>query len=224
MQRDMATTVEPRAREQVRTPAPGAPWYRDRIRLGLAAGVAVLIVGLLAWFIVTSGRRKEEFAQRSLNQARTAAEAGNLPLASSELQKVMQTYKGTDAATEAMLTLNQVRMVNGQSELAVVGLRDFLGTEPDQKYLAPANGLLSSALENSGHFAEAGAAYQKASETATLEYLKARYLIDAGRAYKAAGKTAEARAVYRTVIEKFPESSSFTEAQVRLAELTDGKM
>ena len=224
MQRDMATTVEARAREQVRASVPKAPWYRDRVRLGLAAGVAVLVVGLLAWFIVTSGRRKEEFAQRSLNQARTAAEAGNLPLASSELQKVIQTYKGTDAATEAMLTLNQVRMVNGQSELAVVGLRDFLKTNPEVKYQAPANGLLGSALENSSHFAEAGAAYQKASETATLEYLKARYLIDAGRAYRAAGKTAEATAVYRTVIEKFPTSTSFTEAQVRLAELTDGKM
>ena len=224
MQRDMATTVEARAREQVRAATPQAPWYRDRTRLGLAAGVAVLVVGLLAWFIVTSGRRKEEFAQRSLNAARTAAEAGNLPLASSELQKVIQTYKGTDAATEATLTLNQVRMVNGQSELAVVGLRDFLATKPEQKYLAPANGLLGSALENSKHFAEAGAAYQKASETATLEYLKARYLIDAGRAYRTAGKNAEAIAAYRTVLEKYPKSSSFTEAQVRLAEMTDGKL
>ncbi|MEZ0336412.1 MAG: tol-pal system YbgF family protein [Gemmatimonadales bacterium] len=220
----MATTVEARAREQVRAATPQAPWYRDRTRLGLAAGVAVLVVGLLAWFIVTSGRRKEEFAQRSLNAARTAAEAGNIPLASSELQKVIQTYKGTDAATEATLTLNQVRMVNGQSELAVVGLRDFLATKPEQKYLAPANGLLGSALENSKHFAEAGAAYQKASETATLEYLKARYLIDAGRAYRTAGKNAEAIAAYRAVLEKYPKSSSFTEAQVRLAEMTDGKL
>jgi len=220
----MATTVEARAREQVRAATPQAPWYRDRTRLGLAAGVAVLVVGLLAWFLVTSGRRKEEFAQRSLNAARTAAEAGNLPLASSELQKVIQTYKGTDAATEATLTLNQVRMVNGQSELAAVGLRDFLATKPEQKYLAPANGLLGSALENSKHFAEAGGAYQKASETATLEYLKARYLIDAGRAYRTAGKNAEAIAAYRTVIEKHPKSSSFTEAQVRLAEMTDGKL
>jgi outer membrane protein assembly factor BamD (BamD/ComL family) len=220
----MATTVEARAREQTRTAPTKPAWYRDRVRLGLAAGVAVLIIAVLAWFMVTSGRRKEEFAQRSLNQARTAAEAGNLPLASSELQKLIQTYKGTDAATEAMLTLNQVRMVNGQSELAVVGLRDFLKTEPEQKYRAPANGLLGSALENSRHFAEAGAAYQKASETADLGYLKARYLLDAGRAYRAAGKTAEATSAYRTVIEKFPKSSSYTEAQVRLAELTDGKM
>ena len=72
--------------------------------------------------------------------------------------------------------------------------------------------------------ATAQEAKQKASETATLEYLKARYLIDAGRAYRAAGKAAEATTAYLTVIEKYPNSTSFTEAQVRLAELTDGKM
>ncbi|HEU5042417.1 MAG TPA: tetratricopeptide repeat protein, partial [Gemmatimonadales bacterium] len=134
------------------------------------------------------------------------------------------TYKGTDAATEAVITLNQVRMVNGQSELAVVGLRDFLNTGPEAKYRAPAYGLLGAALENSRKFAEAGEAFSKASESATLEYLKARHLIDAGRAYQAAGKTTEAVSAYRTVIEKYPNSSSLTEAQVRLAELTDGKM
>jgi len=187
-------------------------------------GITVVVLALLTWFLLTSNRRKEEFAQRSLNQARAAAEAGNLPLASSELQKVIQTYEGTDAATEAVLTLNQVRMVNGQSELAAVGIRDFLATNPDEKYLAPANGLLGAALENAKRFADAGAAFQKASAAATLEYLKARYLIDAGRAYRAGGKDPQAIAAYGTVIQKYPESSSFTEAQVRLAEMTAGKM
>lgn len=224
MRRDMATTVEARATEQVSAAATPIPWYRDRIRLALAAGIAVVVFALLAWFWTTSNRRKEEFAQRSLNQARAAAEAGNLPLASSELQRVIQTYGGTDAATEAVLTLNQVRMVNGQSELAAVGLQDFLKTNPDEKYLAPANGLLGAALEDAGRFADAGAAFRRASETATLEYLKARYLIDAGRAYRAAGLNSEAAAAYRTVAEKYPNSSVVTEARVRLAELTEGQM
>src|SRR5687768_11220550 len=106
----MATTVEARVRAQASpsTQQP-VPWYRDRNRLALAAAVAVVVVALVVWFVITSGRRKEEFAQRSLNQARTAAESGNLPLASSELQKLIQTYQGTDAATEAVITLNQVR-------------------------------------------------------------------------------------------------------------------
>ena len=40
----------------------------------------------------------------------------------------------------------------------------------------------------------------------------------------AAGKTTEAAGAYREVVQKYPKSTSFTEAQVRLAELTDGKM
>jgi TolA-binding protein len=194
------------------------------LRLTGAAVVTVLLLGVVVWLVLASGRRKEEFAARSLNQARATAEAGNLPLASSELQRLIETYRGTDAATEAVITLNQVRMVNGQSELAAVGLRDFLAKKPPQKYLAPAYALLGTALENSKRPAEAAEAFVNASKAADLEYLKARYLIDAGRAYRAAGKTAEAQAVYREVIQKHPKSSSFTEAQVRLAELTDGKM
>ncbi len=220
----MATTVEARAQEQVTPSRPAAPWYRDRNRLATGGAVALVLIALGVWLVLTSNRRKAEFAARSLNQARAAAEAGNLPLASSELQKLIQTYGGTDAATEAVITLNQVRMVNGQSELAVVGLRDFLKQGPDAKYLAPAYGLLGAALENSKKFGEAGDAFKSASEAASVEYLRARYLVDAGRAYRAGGKTAEAIAAYRTVVEKYPESSSFTEAQVRLAELTDGKM
>jgi TolA-binding protein len=190
----------------------------------MAGGIVVAVVALLAWFVVTSNQRKEEFAARSLSQARSTAESGNLPLASSELQKVIQTYKGTDAASEAVITLNQVRLVNGQGELAAVGLRDFLATKPDQKYLAPANGLLGAALENSRKWADAAAAFMQASATADVEYLKARYLLDAGRAYVEAGKRAEAESAYRTIVTKYPKSAVMTEAQVRLAELTGGKM
>lgn len=172
----------------------------------------------------TSGQRKEAFAARSLNQARSTAEAGNLPLASSELQRLIETYRGTDAGTEAVITLNQVRLINGQGELAAVGLREFLATTPPREYLAPAYGLLGTALENSKRWADAAVAFTNASKSADLDYLKARYLIDAGRAYRSAGKTSEAATAYREIIERHPKSSSFTEARVRLAELTDGKM
>lgn len=220
----MATTVEARTREQAAAAPAQTPWYRDRVRLAVGGTLGLVLIALVAWLVVSSQRRKEEFAARSLNQARAAAEAGNLPLASSELQRLIDSYKGTDAATEAVITLNQVRMINGQSELAAVGLRDFLGTNPPVQYRAPAYGLLGAALENSKRFAEAGEAFTNASKAADLDYLRARHLIDAGRAFKAAGKTAEAIAAYREIVQKYPKSSSLTEAQVRLAELTDGKM
>jgi outer membrane protein assembly factor BamD (BamD/ComL family) len=220
----MATTIEPKSREAAGAPVAGPPFYeRYRRPLLIALGL-VLLAGLVTWFVLTSANRKEQFATRSLNQARAAAEAGNLPLASSELQRLITTYKGTDAALEAVITLNQVRMINGQSELAAVGLREFVATKPPQKYLAPAYGLLGAALENAKRWPDAAEAYMQASSSAEVPYLKADYLISAGRAYREGARSADAIKAYRTVIEKYADSPSFTEAQVRLAELTDGKM
>jgi outer membrane protein assembly factor BamD (BamD/ComL family) len=213
------------SREQAPAEATTAtPWYRDQRRLIGGVVLVVLLLGVVAWAIWSSGRRKEEFAAQRLNQARAAAEAGNLPLAASELQRLIDTYRGTDAATEAVITLNQVRMINGQGELAAVGLREFLAKNPPEQYRAPAYGLLGTALENAGKPLEAAEAFKNASKSADLDFLKARYLIDAGRAYRTARKPADAQAAYREVIEKFPEAPSATEAKVRLAELTDGKL
>jgi len=220
----MATTVEPTRTEPAAEPAATKPWYQGRQRQIVAALAVAAALALVVWFMIASGKRKEEFAARSLNQARAAAEAGNLPLASSELQKLIAAYEGTDAASEAVITLNQVRMVNGQSELAAVGLREFLASKPSKPYMTPAYGLLAAALENSKRWTDAGNAYTQASNAAEVEYLKAKYLVDAGRAFREGAKPAEAARAYRTVMEKYPESSSRTEAEVRLAELTDGKM
>jgi outer membrane protein assembly factor BamD (BamD/ComL family) len=220
----MATTIEPKSREQTPPAAARPAWYLRYRRPLIVAAAVVVGLAVIAWFVLASGKRKEEFAARSLNQARAAAEAGNLPLASSQLQKLISTYKGTDAAREAVITLNQVRMVNGQSELAAVGLREFLSSKPPAKYLAPANGLLGAALENSKRWAEAANAYTQAADAAGVDYLKAAYLVDAGRAFREAGKTDDAIKTYRTVVQKYADSPSLTEAQVRLAELTQGRM
>jgi predicted negative regulator of RcsB-dependent stress response len=220
----MATTVEAKSQDQSASTATERPRYLKRQRLFLIVLGIVVAGALVGWFVMVSAERKEQFAARSLNQARTAAEAGNLPLASSELQRLITTYRGTEAAYEAVITLNQVRMVNGQSELAAVGLREFLATDPPEKYVAPAYGLLGAALENAKRWGEAANAYQQAANAASVPYLKASYLVDAGRAFGLAGRSEEAAKAYRTILEKYSDAPSFTEAQVRLAELTEGKM
>jgi outer membrane protein assembly factor BamD (BamD/ComL family) len=220
----MATTVEAPRTQPPAAPAAATPWYRNRQRQLVAGLIFLAILALIAWFLVASAQRKEEFAARSLNQARAAAEAGNLPLASSELQRLIAAYGGTDAAHEAVITLNQIRMINGQSELAVVGLREFLAGDPPEQYRTPAYGLLGAALENAKRWVEAGNAFRQASDAAEVEYLKAKYLVDAGRAFRLGGRNEEAATAYRTILQKYPASPSVTEAEVRLAELTDGKM
>jgi outer membrane protein assembly factor BamD (BamD/ComL family) len=190
----------------------------------IAAGIGVVAVALGAYVAVTSGTRKESFAQRQLQQARAVAETGNLAQASGEFQKIIDTYKGTDAAAEAQIALNQARLINAQTELAVVGLREFLATNPDPKFAGPAEGLLGSALENAQKPAEAAEAYQKAADQATVDYLKAEQLMSAARAYRAARKPDEAARIYRDIITKYSETPSLTEAEVRLAEITKGQV
>ena len=221
----MATTVEPTRAQTSAAPAVSTPWYKNRQRYIIAAAAVLAAMALVAWFIVASGKRKEEFAARSLNQARTAAEAGNLPLASSELQKLISAYKGTDAASEAVITLNQVRMVNGQNELAVVGLREFLNGNPPEQYRTPAYGLLGAALENAKQWEEAGKAYTQACEHGRGGILEGSdtWSTQAGHTGWAASSKRPRERIGRS-FRSIPKSSSVTEAQVRLAEITDGKM
>jgi len=223
------TTTTDAAPPQTSAPLPeravaAGKWWHERRNLVIAVAGAAALIGLGTWFVITSGRRKEEFAQQQLTRAREIAESGNLAQASSDLQKIITTYSGTDAASEALLTLNEVRMVNGQGELAILGLRDFLKTNPAMRYVAPAQALLGSALENAKKPDEAAQAYLAAADAATLDYLKAGYLIEAGRALAAAGKKDKAIEVYRKVVKDMPKTPGFTEASVRLSELTGGQM
>lgn len=223
----MPTTVEPKPKSDPTPPPAAAPAPRTRMpnqRLLAFVGGAVVLIALVAWVITSSARRKEDFGNRALLSARVAAEQGNLPLAATEFQKVIDTYRGTDAAQAAVIGLNQVRMVNGQSDLAAANLREFLAGNPEPGYAAPAHGMLAAAFENAGRPADAAASYQRASEVATVDYLKAEYLVDAGRAWLAAGRRTEAEQAYRAVITRFAETAALTEAKVRLAELTDGKL
>jgi tetratricopeptide (TPR) repeat protein len=204
------------------TPEGLSGWLSSKRNRLIATGGAVVVVGLITALVILSGQRKEAFAIRALDQARGVAESGNLPLAASELQRVIDTYGGTRGAQEAVITLNQVRLVNGQHELAAVGLQKFLDSGADQQYRAPAYGLLGRALENASRPAEAAEAYSNASAAASTDYIRAEMLLDAGRAYRDAGETDKAIASYRKVTTDLKETPFKTEEEVRLAELTKG--
>lgn len=211
----------------VKGPASGSKlgeWLKEPQNRYLAAGVGVALVALTVWLVMMSGRRKEDFAGRALDQARSAAESGNLPLAASEFQKVISTYGGTAAAQEAVINLNQVRLINGQQELAAVNLQDFIKSNPAPEFKSPAYGLLGRAFENSKRPGEAATAYENAAKIAEYDYLKADLMLDAARAYSDAGQKDKAIAIYRGVMKDYPKTSSKVEAEVRLAELTGGAM
>ena len=197
-------------------------WIRANQKpLGIGLG-AVVVVILATWFMSTAAKRKENFARTQLEQAWNAEDAGNAPLAAGELQRVVQTYGGTPAAFEARLSLNQNRLMNGQSQLAADDLTQFLGTNPPAEVGMQANQLLGGALENLGKAGEAGAAYEKAAGLASMDFQKAELLLAAARAYRAAGETEKASAALKTIVDKYPESAAYPAAEIRLGELLKG--
>jgi TolA-binding protein len=220
----MATTLTAQPHAPVSAASRSLTWAQSNKKFLMILGGILLAVVIGIWFVTTAKSRREDFANRSLTQARNIAESGNIAQASTEFQKVIDTFGGTDAAQEAEIALKQLRLISGQSELAVVRLREYVASNPSPRFASAANGLLGAALENVGRPAEAGDAYKKASDVAPVDYLKAEYLLQAGRAYVAAGRRAEGETAYRTIIEKYSKSGPFVEAQVRLAELTKGTL
>lgn len=220
----MGTTAAEPVRAAEPSEHPIIDWFQAHQRaVSIAAGV-VFVLGLAGWYVVESGRRKQAQALSALDQARNSMEAGNYPEASAGLQKVTQNFSGTDAAFEASLALNQVRMLSGQSQLAVDDLRKLVGSSPTGASGAAARSHLAMALENTGKPAEAAAEYLKAAELAPEVFRKVDALLNAARTYRLSGKEAEAVTVLSDLIKAYPrEMAGVAEAEVRLAEITKGK-
>lgn len=171
------------------------------------------------WFWWSARERRENFAERALGSARASAEAGNLPLATSDLARLVSTYGGTRAAQEAALLLAQVRLVQNQAALVVTDLRRFVSLGPRDEFRGPAHGLLGAALEETGQFADASKAYQAASDATPYAGIKAQYLLEAARSASAGGDTTQAARFYERVATEFSGTPSAVEAEVRLGEL-----
>jgi len=228
----MAPKVDSKAKTTKSPPPPEAieperdplAWFKAHQRLLTVGAVVVAVIAGGVWLTIKTAQRKEAAAQVALELARNAFDSQNLPAAASEFQRVAQTYSGTRAATEAMIALNQVRMINGQNELAIVSLRELLAQNPAPQYAVPVEGLLGAALENVRRPEEAAEAFAAASRLADVDYLKAEYLIEAGRAYVAAGQTDRAKEVYERIVTDYADTPSYTEAQVRLGEVLRGDL
>jgi tetratricopeptide (TPR) repeat protein len=204
---------------------PVLTWLQARQKPITIVLTVVFVIGLVAWYVVESGRRKQVQAADALDRARAAMESGNYPQAATEFQRVAQNYSGTDAAFEATLAQNQVRMLSGQSQLAVDELKKFVAANPPAYFKSAGLSHLGMALENTGKAAEAVTSYRQAADLATEDYRKIDALLNAARVEAQLGKQKEAVEILEGVVKKYKESTpGVVEAKVRLAQLTGGRV
>lgn len=198
-------------------------WFRAKQRELTIAGVAILGVGAVGGLLYWMQVRKEAAASMLLEQARNAADTpAGFGAAAGQLQQVIDQFSGTNASQEAVLTLAQIRIINGQNQLAMAALQEFVAGGPRAQYRSPAYGLLGGAQEGIGQYAEAAASYTEAATAADLKPLAAQYLIHAARAYELAGDRENSLAALRRVVAEYKETPFIAEATIRLAEATKG--
>ena len=180
--------------------------------------VAVAVIAGGLWFYERSQSIKAQRAETAYFQARQASAAGNLPLAVSDLQKVVTRYEGTRAGAQAALTLAQALYDQKKFKEGIEALRKAEGKAPDD--FKPA----IHSVEAVGHeelkdYLAAAQQYEEAAKLTPYPADKAQYQADAARAYGAAGKTDQAKAIW-TELAKDDTSPLAAEARVRLGELS----
>lgn len=179
------------------------------------AAVAIIVGGV--WYYERSQSLKAQRAETAYFQARQSAAAGNLPLAVSDLQKVVSRYEGTSAGTQAALTLaqtlyDQKKYKEGLDVLKTAEAK----ASPDFK---PSIYVLEAAgHEELKDLIAAAQQYKLAAQATRFPADKAEYQSAAARSFMAAGKTEEARAIWAELA-KDETGPGAAEARVRLGEL-----
>ena len=130
----------------------------------LAIGGLVVVVAVLGYaFFSRSSAIKEGRAEQALMSAGESYRSGNLPLAQSDLEKMIQRYKGTDAADQGALLLAQIHFDQGK---VADGLKALEQAPSTGTAGAAAEALRAAALEAENKPAEAADKYLAAAQKA----------------------------------------------------------
>lgn len=192
-------------------------WAETHSRHLTIAAVAIAVLAGGGWFYAKSRQVQARNASAALSEAELALTAGNLPLAQSSLEQVVNRYGSTPSGDQARLLLAQVMFDNGRYQEGIAGLQQLVSSG-DKLTLASAQHLIGAGYEQAGKPAEAAAAYRKAADAAGSPAERDGYLASAARALMDAGKNSEAKAIWQRLADD-PSSPAAAEARIRLGEL-----
>jgi predicted negative regulator of RcsB-dependent stress response len=192
-------------------------WFMLHKRDVTWAVVALAIIAGGYWYYERSQAIKAQRAEAAYFQARQSVVAGNLPLAVSDLQKVVNRYEGTSAGAQAALTLAQTFFDQKKFKEGLDVLQKVEGKAPGD-FKPSVHVLEAAGYEELKDFVAAAQQYKVAAEVTRFPVDKAQYQASAARDYMAAGKTAEAKSLW-TELSKDESGPVAAEARVRLGEL-----
>lgn len=191
-------------------------WAKAHSRQVAIGAISVAALAATVFFWQAASEKKEANAGRALSDAQRAFASGNLPLAQSDLQKMVQRYDGTMAASQARLLLAQVLFEQNKVD---DGLKQLDEVDAEGPFEASVHAIRAAGLEQAQKPAEAAAYYRRASDAARSDSEKAQFLADAARTYAAAGQKEQALEIWRKMAEDETNPLS-AEAKLRVGELS----
>ena len=183
--------------------------------LAVAVGLAAIAGGF--YLKNANDATKAAAAERAYFQAQQSVASGNIPLATTDLRKAADRYRGTSAGNQAALALAQLLYDQGKHAEGIAAVERIDATTPAER--ASKAAAIAAGLEGQRKFVDAAARYREAAGAAALASEKATLRASEARALMAGGKRVEARAIWAELA-KDPTGSLADEARIRLGELT----
>jgi tetratricopeptide (TPR) repeat protein len=174
-------------------------WENFGRRILMVAG-ALVLVGLLVFFVARTRAQAEQRAMGDLFRAQVALNQGDPASASPMLRELVDNSPGTKAAREAMRLLGDATMAQKNPSEAATWYQKYVDKAGGDKDAQRAGYLgLGTALEDGGRFPQAADAYGKAAEVAMSDNEKGRAMLGQARSLARAGQSRKAIEVYEKI-------------------------
>ena len=191
----------------------------------LIAGAGVVVVIFIVLFVISSNKSHNQKAAELLGKARVELESGEFQTATTDLQTIWRSYKGTNAAQEALYLLGNAYYYGKDYDQALRYFQEFVSKYPKADPL-----LLSGAYSGIGdchiqkkEYSQAAESYLQAAGKITDDFVIPNLLLSAAQSYSYANQLDKAKELYERIITKYPNSKVVTQARLELAEISAQK-
>ena len=195
-------------------------WTRINARLVTIAVSVIIVAAAGYWFYLRSRQIQATNAERALLSAKQSMGAGNLPLAQTDLQKVINRYGSTPAGVEAALLTAQISYDQGKPQEGIDALKRASSASASAGMEPTLRSMVGDGYMQLAKPVEAAREYEAASLASRLDNERIVYKAKAARAYSIGGDTAKARQFWEALRDDPKAVAVAAEARVRLGELT----
>ena len=197
-------------------------WFQKNKKPAVGATSAVIIVGLVVWFVIYQRDQKQMEASEALSNVAVeqANPVGTRPADPvSAYLKVATTYPNSSAAARAVLMAAGDLFAQGKYEDAKMQFQRFTREYHETAFLGQAQLGIAACLEAQGNTKDATTAYRELVERRPNDSVIPQAKFALGRLYEAQNQPEQAFNYFEQVAQADPYGSIGSEAGMRAEEL-----